>query len=283
VGTRLKAILKRLLGPFAGFNGGFDPRAARFAGRLTESGLGMFELVAIYNSLIFRNGVRKTTTHGRNFEVIGALLDQGRLTLPESIRVLDLGASAGLDALATYRRLTQVTNVETFVLGDFFTEILVDTRHVYDQDGVLMQRRLAFGFVNRFFSCSTPYQRLAALPQQLLAWLATVGQKRASVGLKRVELWHPDVRSEPGAPFTMQRMDVFAPLPTLSYDLIICLHLLVDRYFSSSAIEAAIRNLQQALRVGGTVITGANERVRLIRRTSETEFVSETLETNTPD
>jgi hypothetical protein len=276
--------LKRLLGPLVGATGGLDARPSRFAGRLRESDLSTDEFIAIYNSLIFRNGVRKTTEPARNVAIIRRLIDDGWLMLPSSVTVLDLGASAGLDALSTYRCLTEVVKVDSYVLGDLFTEIWIDRsgRNVYDQDGVLIQRRLPFGFVNRFFSAANRYERLAMLPQQFLAAMATVQRRAAPADAERIALVHPDLRAERDAPFSVQRMDVFADLPPDSYDLIICMHLLVPRYFSPAAIEAAHVNLRRATRVGGTVVTGSAEDVKLIRRISDRDYEVRPLRDGAP-
>src|SRR5262245_38117511 len=82
--------------------GGTNLSTSRFAGHLLDPELTEERFAAICHCLIFANGVRKSTQRGRNLEIVRSELDHGRLPGKKELHALDIGASGGLDALATY-------------------------------------------------------------------------------------------------------------------------------------------------------------------------------------
>jgi chemotaxis methyl-accepting protein methylase len=66
-------------------------------------------------------------------------------------------------------------------------------------------------------------------------------------------------------------MNVFEPIDD-RFDLVICMHLLVSRYFAQEQIERGIANLAASLAVGGSVVVGATEAFRVIRRVGVSEL-----------
>jgi hypothetical protein len=274
---RVKGMLSEDIKGVVSNCGGKNPRHERFAGHLARRGIPDEQYVAICHALIFPNGVRKTTSPGRNTELVKSLLDRGILRLAPRVRVLEAAASAGLDALPTHELLAQRCAIDAYVLGDLHTHVLYDRPRglVFDEDGKLLQVDRKNHFVSINFSYAYPFQRWATLPMRLRPFL--LEQKREnSFGsggpLERIPIAHPALRiDEPGTPFTVRRMDVFEPVDG-RFNIIICLHLLVPQYFSAEVISRGIKNLASALDVGGTLVTGSREYPRVITRTSESTF-----------
>ena len=79
-------------------------------------------------------------------------------------------------------------------------------------------------------------------------------------------LVHPELRvGQAGSVFKSLRMNVFESIEG-SFDLVICMHLLVPRYFTPEQIASGITNLSNALAPGGTLIVGATEHFRIVQR-----------------
>jgi hypothetical protein len=255
--------------------GGTNWRRGRFAGNIVRSDLTSDEYVAICHSLIFPNGVRKTTSPTRNTQVMRKLLELGYLVRKPSIRVLEVGASAGLDALATWELLRERGTVERYDLGDLFTELHYDEERglIFDQDGHLLQVDLGSRFVAIYFAYNYWFQRFTNLPKRVHPWLLQRRLRHDPVARKIVI---PLVHSKLGlgstdTPFRSKRMDVFEPIDE-RYDLVICMHLLVERYFDRSTIARGTQNLAAALAPGGTLIVGATERFDVITRAENGTF-----------
>jgi len=235
------------------------------------------QYLRILHALIMPSGIRKTTAPGRNASVIAGLLDRGLLRLAPKVAVLDIGASTGVDAHATDALLRQRAAVECYVLGDLHTHILYDRKRglVFDQDGRLVQVRRRWSFVATHFAYNYAFQRLTHLPKRIRPWILERRQRYVpSAELVSVPLVHPsiDLRSA-DSPFRLERMDVFRPLGR-RFGLIICMHLLVARYFSPEQRARGIDNLQQHLEVGGSLIVGSIESYQLITRISPTDYVT---------
>src|SRR5512139_733306 len=94
--------------------GGWDPRGHRFAGNLARPDLTEQEFLGICDALILPNGTRKTTGPARNRLLLTQLRDRGLLVHAPHVRVLDVGASAGLDALSNLEILSSVTKVDEY-------------------------------------------------------------------------------------------------------------------------------------------------------------------------
>ena len=255
--------------------GGTNWASGRFAGNLADGTISEEEFTAICHALIFPNGVRKTTKRGRNTAVFRDLVDTGALTLPAAARVLDIGASGGLDALATLDLLSQRSVVSKYMLGDLYTCVLYDRERglVFDEDHNLLQVRRGRSFVSVNFSYNFDFQRLTNLPKRIRPWLLRRRYAyRAGPNVVRLPLAHPQLAIDsPGSPFQLRRMNVFEPIADV-FDLVICMHLLVPRYFAPQQIEAGIRNLSAAVAIGGSLVVGAAEDFRVIRRVGTSEL-----------
>jgi hypothetical protein len=253
--------------------GGTNRSTSRFAGRLLDEDLTERQLGAICHSLIFGNGVRKTTELGRCASLVASELERGSLRTKREMSVLDIGASAGLDALVTRELLASRCAIKEYVLGDLHTHVLLDQERglVFDEDHRLLQVRRRFSFVATNFSYNYRFQRLTNLPKRVRPWLLARSHRfDASRPVVRVPLVD---RRVSGDDFRLRRMDVFAPIEA-KFDLIICMHLLVPRYFGPRAIEDGIANLSRALDVGGTLLVGAADRYRVVQRTGPATFRS---------
>lgn len=250
--------------------GGTNRRGSRFAGRLGSPDLSDDELVAICHSLILPNGVRKTTAPSRNSIVVERLVRSCVLELPSSVRVLDVGASIGLDAKATCDALQRATHVSEYVLGDLYTKVLYDRERglVYDEDGQLLQVRRGGGFVSIYFSYNYFWQRLTNMPKRVRpALLRRRYPFDPARPVAEAALVHPSLRiGEPASPFRLRRLDVFEPLRDEWFDLIVCMHLLVPRYFDDATRRRGVAALASMLRPGATLLVGATESFDLVRR-----------------
>ncbi|MGC4079564.1 MAG: hypothetical protein QM702_21485 [Rubrivivax sp.] len=261
--------------------GGWDPRGHRFAGHLARPDLTEKEFLGVCDALILPNGTRKTTGPARNAILIRKLLDRGLLGKPRT--ALDVGASAGLDALTTVELLSTVTTIDEYVLGDLHTAVLYDRERglVFDEDGNLLQVARGRGYVAMHFSYAFDFQRVTHAPKKVRPFLMrkTGADRLAPNGaVERLPIVHPRMKLGPPGPFRLRRMDVFAPVEG-RFDLVICLHLLVSRYFSAAKIREGEENLARALNVGGTLLVGSREDFRLIKRVSEDDYETTRSET----
>ena len=271
---RVKGLLSDDLKGAVSNCGGRNRRHERFAGHLAQRNIAEEQYVAICHSLIFPNGVRKTTSARRNTELVQSLLDRGLLKLPKHVRVLEAAASAGLDAISNHELLAPLCTIDAYVLGDLHTHVLYDRVRglVFDEDGKLLQVDGKTHFVSINFSYAYPFQRWATIPLKVRPRFLEQKRENAfdpNATLERVPISHPALRiDEPGTPFTVRRLDVFDPIEG-RFDLVICLHLLVPQYFPEEVIERGIANLAAALEIGGTLITGSREYPRVYRRLAD--------------
>ena len=278
VGHAKKLAPESLKGAIASC-GGYDPRGHRFAGHLARPDLTEREFLGICDALILPNGTRKTTGPARNGALIGQLLERQLLVKGGHVRVLDVGASAGLDALTTCSLLSGVCTVDAYVLGDLHTAVLYDRARglIFDEDGNLLQMRRGRGYVAMHFSYAFDFQRITHAPKRLRPWLLRATKAKGLVpppDAERLAIVHPALQlASAGSPFQLRRMDVFRPIGE-RFDLVICLHLLVSRYFSPHTIREGEENLSRALQVGGKLLVGSREDFRLITRVSETEWAT---------
>jgi hypothetical protein len=249
--------------------GGTDWRTRRFAGNLLDPDLPEQDLLRIYHSLIFPNGVRKTSGRARNTRRVKELLERGELALPRALRVLDVGSSLGLDAVGTLEALRERGHeVREYVLGDLYPRILYDRERglVFDEDGHLLQVRRRHSFVAVNFAYDHAFQRLTHLPKRLLPWwLRRRHAFDPTARLTPIPLVHPSIPLDaPGSPFRLRRLDVFAP-PADRFELVVCMNLLLPRYFAGDQIERGIRNLMDHLADGGTLLVGGTDAFRILR------------------
>lgn len=249
--------------------GGMNYLKERFSGNLVRHDLTIDEFLAIYHSLIFPNGVRKTTLPARNIEVIRELFFKNLLPDKKTIRILDIGSSAGLDAFNTYEFLRTHYHISQYVLGDLYTKLLYepDLGLVFDEDRNLLQVRVKQGFFAMHFSYQYAIQKILFYPK----YLKTTSLRKSLLKLKpkkliTIPLCHTKVDiTSISTPFKLQRMDVFNP-PQQQFDLIICMHLLVSRYFSKQQIDQGTQNLLSMLNESGVLIVGAREKFDVFKK-----------------
>lgn len=264
---RLRNILPPWLRVIRRNCGGYNRNTSLFAGHLSDGGSDEALWAGRLNALIFPNGVRKSTMSHRNTEIVNGLLNRGELQWnKEFITVLDMGASAGLDALGTLSALEKHIRVSRYVLGDRYTELLFDTRHnrVFDQDGAVIQQLQNNRFVNLYFEFKYSIEPLFH-PWNILR---TRHLRKRLTGVQpdpghtiRIPLIHPTAAAHPL--MTGCRADVFQPL-TEKYDLIICMNLLQKRYFTEEQVALGIQNLKEGLAPGGFLLTGVTDDWQLL-------------------
>jgi len=257
--------------------GGRNARTNRYAGRLVAS-LPDEEFVAICHCLIFENGTRKTTERCRNLGILQDKLN-GRLNESKSrLSVLDAGASIGLDSLATIDWLQSRHSLQSYVLGDLYTHILIDENggFVFDQDGGLLQVKGRSFFTAMNFSFQYGFQKYI----NLWNFVRTSRLKRTLAGRSApdssvlVPLIHPSLKAAPfSGVVSSQRVDVFGKISG-QYDLIVCMNLLVRRYFDTNEIAKGISNLADALAPGGVLVAGANDGGVVFARSSDGNTLS---------
>jgi len=256
--------------------GGANRLANHFAANLLRDDLSEKEIEAISRSLILSNGVRKTTNANRNCDALRGLLQDGTFRFVEPIRVLDIGASFGLDASSNYRLLADNLPVAEYVLGDLHNELLFDEARqlIFDQDGNLLQVLRNGYFVNINFEYKFWYQKWVNIPKRLYPALLRRQyhfDPRTATSIKLVD---PRLRvGQPDSPFAAKRMSVFDALDE-NFDLIICFHLVTSRYFSERECRVAKQHLLDALNPGGALIIGETENYSMVRRNSDGSVVS---------
>jgi len=259
--------------------GGVNRRPERFAGRLLDQDLDDEQYVAILHSLIFPGGIRKTTNRARNLEILREAANRNLLPRKSRLRVLDVGAGAGLDAMSTFAFLRQYYEVEKYALGDLFTAVLYDEGRglVFDEDGNLLQVLCGRKFVSIHFSYNYGFQRVTNLFKRIHAKRLSKRYLFDPLTVVRIPLVHRelDVTSS-ASPFRLERMSAFELLKE-KFDLIICMHLLVRRYFSEDRIAVANENLSQGLNAGGTLISGTADTVTIVQRVGAESFTKGTL------
>jgi len=247
--------------------GGYNPDHDLFAGRLLEQTLSDEQWVRLVNALIFPNGVRKSTRINRNANLLETLIHSGQLdALPQEINLLDMGASVGIDASGNLAVLEKFRKVNRYVMADLYTELLYDTeaQRIFDQDGHLLQQATSRGFIAFYFEFKYRIE-------PLFHWLNLQRTKRLRKKLMgatpnpahtiTIPLIYPKAQQHPYV--QPLRANVFHPLQE-RFDLILCLNLLQPRYFTEAEIELGNKNLVEALKPGGLLITGVTDHYRLI-------------------
>ncbi len=263
----IKSLAKKILPPwllaFRRHCGGFhrDPRF--FAANLLDPDLPSAMYSRIASHLIFPNGVRKSTYPGRNATVLEALFAEGRFSSATPLKVLDIGASFGMDSQSNLEAILKYCPVDSYVLGDLYTSLLYDpeTGVVFDEEGNPVQVRLRQGFVNLYFEFKYPIEKI----YHLINRYKTAKILKQYQGIKpnarkaiTIPLFHPEVLQNPV--FKTARLNVFGKIPD-KFNLIICINLLQTRYFNEDKVAEGIRNLQNCLLPGGVLVTGVTDEV----------------------
>lgn len=275
IGTLVRKLVPRPARVVAANCGGRNLRGSRFAGRLADGQLSDDEFLAICHSLIFPNGVRKTTSPARNTATLEKVL--ASVELAPELDVLEVGASIGVDAKATFDLLSSRAAVRSYTLGDLYPAVLYDRerRAVFDDERNLLQVKDRLGFTSIHFAydeTARRAQKLVHVPKRVRPWLLSRRiAYRDGAAVTRIPLVHPSIRLGGDSPFRLEKIDVFGHIPG-AYDLVVCMHLLVSRYWSAETIARGERNLARTLRVGGTLVVGAAEEGRVWRRVSDDDF-----------
>lgn len=249
--------------------GGFNPDVTLFAGRLTSGEITDDKWLKMVNALIFENGVRKSTRFNRNAPVLERLIADGTLRWDKrGIKVLDMGASVGIDAIGNLKVLSKHFRVNRYTLGDLYTEIQYDTftQRIFDQAGNIVQVLLPNGFITLNFEFKYRIEPLFHWQNRR----KTLKLKKQLAGVKpnpddtiTIPLIYPPVKDNPV--FTLEKVNVFEPMQE-KYDLIICMNLLQPRYFPQQMIDLGNQNLLESLNPGGLLLTGVTDGYRVESR-----------------
>jgi SAM-dependent methyltransferase len=265
VANILKRLLPQRLTALRKNCGGRNRNTGLFSANLLQQGISTEQYLQIAGALIFRNGVRKSTHEGRNAPVISSILNRLNLSFRGPVKVLDIGASLGLDATGNLEAIEKHFPIVSYTLGDLYTELLYDPEQklVFDQDENLLQILFYNHFVNLNFEFKYSFQRIVQCRNRKYTRRIARTYKKVKpikTQIVKIPLIHPSVGANPK--FSAERMDVFNPLKE-QYDLIICMNLLQPRYFSGRMVQKGIDNLTSALRPGGALITGVTDRPRI--------------------
>lgn len=228
----------------------------------------------VVDSLVMKNGVKKTTYSRRQAGMLAELLKDEQVRChKDAVTVLDVPSSVGTASLDFYDLLARCHEIRAYVLGDLYFSVLYDgERCIFDEDGDLLQVKLR----KSFFSIYRPhcsgdvYNRTAdclLLPLRLASWYWKRRYAyRRDKSYRVIPLIHPDVESRVGAgSVTVRRMDVFKPIQD-RFDIIISFNLLQRNYFPLEQIQAGVENLKNALNDGGLLIMGTTESYCVSRR-----------------
>lgn len=268
----MKKIIKPLVPNFIKIlrrhSGGYCKDISKFSGNLLNENLNERQYERILTSLIFENGVRKTTKQSRNTHIIEDLLKGRKLQDGKKISVLDIGASVGLDSYSNHEILSSQYSIDRYVMGDLFTLLYFDEEKkiIFDERGNIIQILLKDTFVNFNFEFRYPIERLYnffnvrktnILRKRVLSKVIFDKDK-----CKKIQLLHPKLKGNEN--FMLQSMDVFEPIKN-KYDLIICLNLLQSRYFDDSNIKKGTNNLLSALNENGVLVLGVTNDYRFLQ------------------
>jgi SAM-dependent methyltransferase len=230
---------------------------------------------AIMDSLVMRNGVRKTTYATRYNDVLARVLSDVRCALKrDTIRVLDIPCSTGIASLQTYTRLSERYRIGAYVLGDLYLKIYYDSVRgcIFDEDAHLLQVRGN----ERFFSIYqahasgdvyAPVAKGVLLPFRLFAqYLRRAYPYKETDDNIPIRLIHPEVAERVAdGTFDVRKLNVFDGIQE-NYDLIMSFNLLQRNYFSEVEIERGIANLKDALNEGGILIIGNTDAFAIHRK-----------------
>lgn len=249
--------------------GGFNFRGSRFAGCLGNN-VDHKQHIQILHSLILSNGVRKTTTYARNHLAISKAVESVRVKIPQEIKIIDIGSSSGIDATETLSALQGLGHkIEKYVLGDLYSSILISPngRYVYDNFGQLLQVKIGPFFFSINFSYNFKFQKPFYIPQRVLSRVLL----RISPPICNECVSQSLMRVSDREVFQTKQVDVFESLKPSGcdnnqYDIVICLHLLVSRYFDTETINLGILNLKQYVKEGGILIVGDRESPKVFQR-----------------
>ena len=242
--------------------GGFNWRSRRFAGNLHEA-LEQTERLAILHALIGVNGTRHTTDLGRNSALVKQIVDQ-HFEAGASLRMMDVGCSGGVDARTTVQRLSKTYVIEDVLLADKYIKLLQseDGKLIFDEDGEPLQKRLRHGFFSFHFATPARSIRIRTSPQRLLAHYLRGRVGSPASDSREVSLLDPSLRRDNShllSPYREMRFDAFKTTIEDTFEVVVCLHLLIPRYFKPEQIDQGRNNLLKLLHTNGILIMGDME------------------------
>lgn len=244
--------------------GGYHRDEQLFAAHLLDPDLPSDFYSRIASHLIFPNGVRKSTYAGRNAPLLEALFNKEGYQPKGPLKILDIGASFGMDSMSNLSAISRYCEVESYTLADLYTEVLYNPEAgiIFDQDGIPVQVRRSKGFVNLWFEFKYPVERFYHILNQYQTRRVRHQYKNTKPDpseIISIPLFHPEVLIN--RIFRTKRLDVFTPVPE-TYDLVICLNLLQTRYFDAEKIALGIQNLKKCLNPGGVLVAGVTDAVK---------------------
>ena len=216
-------------------------------------------MLEICHNLVMPNGVRKSTETNRNkpvLEKIIKLLENSNL---KEVDILDIGSSIGIDAFYFNKELANILTIKSYTLGDLYTELLIDENNklVYDQEGNLLQILKKGYFYNIYFQYYHKFHKYLNLLNEMRSKYY-IYKYKYNINNKYIKylMVIPEIKANnEESVFKLKNMNVFETLD-MKYNLIICMHLLNEYYFTKSQIQIAKNNLQKALKPNGILITG---------------------------
>ncbi|HRZ42989.1 MAG TPA: class I SAM-dependent methyltransferase [Bacteroidales bacterium] len=244
--------------------GGYQRDGRLFAANLLTPDLPSDFYSRIASHLIFPNGVRKSTYPGRNAPLFEALFTAEGYHPGKPLKILDIGASFGMDSMSNLSAIRRYAEVESYTLADLYTEVLYDPQSgiIFDQDHIPVQIKRGKGFFNLWFEFKYPVEKLYHLCNQNKTRRIRQQYKNAKPDpghVRSIPLFHPEIMKN--SLFNTARLDVFTPIPE-TYDLVICLNLLQTRYFEPGKVEQGMQNLKNCLNPGGVLVTGVTDAVK---------------------
>ena len=231
---------------------------------------------AIFDSITLPNGVRKTTSPGRQLNTLKQFLSRSeRPGDGATIRVLDLPCSNGVGSIDSYELLRGHYGIASYVLADLCLELKYDRERnaVYTTDGKLLQvqgSRYFFSVYQAHTSGATHtlLSDIMLWPVAMRAhWLKRKYAVRQPENLETIRLLHPETeRKVAQGMFSVRDADVFSLSWREEFDLVLSFNLLQRNYFPPAKIAEGQNNLCLALKEGGYMITGNTESFGVLRK-----------------
>jgi SAM-dependent methyltransferase len=167
--------------------------------------------------------------------------------------------------------------VKRYVLADLYPGVHYDSQSgvVYDEDGHPLQFSFGpFGFFSFHFSHNFAWQVPLSLAERILARSvkSLVPEPGATTELLLADPSLMDAAGSLLPPFELVRFNVFESKLDSEFDLVVCLHLLVERYFDERTIDRGIANLKELVAPGGLLVVGDLEAPKVWRKKSNGEF-----------
>jgi hypothetical protein len=233
------------------------------------------QFLKIIDTLVFKNGVRKTNYSKRQTKILLSIIKNNKLDIKkDTINVLDLPSSIGLASADFYTVLNKHFSIKKYVLADLYHEILFDPDRncVFDKAGNLLQVKLN----ENYFSIYRPhisgneftiFTHLFLFPLNFISFYFKKKFKlKESKSLKSILLLHPEIECKvKEGIFYLLTIDVFAKIIG-SYDLILSFNLLQRNYFPASMIKKGILNLGNSLNDNGILVVGNTELYSVYRK-----------------